>query len=85
MCEREAIAEYLVKQNAGTDLKDNDGDAPSDLCKANWPWMQHVGKQIDWWFISLRLLPAEVIFGKFLVDVYVYVLTIKTLYLFQIY
>lgn len=29
--------------------------------------------------------PAEVIFGKFLVDVYVYVLTLQTFYLFQIY
>lgn len=55
VCEREAIAECLVKQNAGTDLKDNDGDSPSDLCKANWPWMRSVGKQIDWLFISLRL------------------------------
>ncbi|KAB1205110.1 Acyl-CoA-binding domain-containing protein 2 [Morella rubra] len=47
MCEREAIAEYLVKQNADRDLKDNEDSSPSDLCEANWPWMQCAGKQID--------------------------------------
>ncbi|KAE8076585.1 hypothetical protein FH972_015224 [Carpinus fangiana] len=44
VCEREAIAEYLVKENAATDIKDNDGNYPSDLCEANWPWMQVEGK-----------------------------------------
>jgi ankyrin repeat protein len=47
VCEREAIAEYLVKQNAETYIKDNDGNSPSDLCEANWSWMQFAGKQID--------------------------------------
>lgn len=47
VCEREAIAEYLVKENAETDIKDNEGNSPSDLCEANWPWMQFAGKQID--------------------------------------
>lgn len=48
VCEREAIAKYLVKQNADTDLKDNDGNTPSDLCEANWPWLKCEGKQINW-------------------------------------
>jgi hypothetical protein len=47
VCEREAIAEYLVKENAATNIKDNDGNSLSDLCEANWPWMQVAGKQID--------------------------------------
>jgi ankyrin repeat protein len=47
VCEREAIAEYLRKENAATDIKDNDGNSPSDLCEANWPCMQVAGKQID--------------------------------------
>lgn len=40
MCEREAIAEYLVKQNADTGIKDNEGSTPSDLCDSNWPWLK---------------------------------------------
>lgn len=40
VCERDAIAEYLVKQNADTGVKDNDGNTPCDLCESNWPWMR---------------------------------------------
>lgn len=40
VCEREGIAEYLVKKNADTNVKDNDGNSPSDLCESNWPWLQ---------------------------------------------
>lgn len=43
-CEREAIAEYLVKHKADTDLKDNDGSSPRDICTSNWPCMQQVGE-----------------------------------------
>lgn len=41
VCDREAIAEFLVKQNADTDLKDDDGNAAYDLCDVKWPWLQH--------------------------------------------
>lgn len=45
MCEREAIAEYLVKHNADIHSKDNDESSPLDICKPNWPCMQqHVGE-----------------------------------------
>ena len=40
VCEREAIAKYLVKKNAATDLKDEDGNTPYDLCDIKWPWLQ---------------------------------------------
>ncbi|KAK9939815.1 hypothetical protein M0R45_016500 [Rubus argutus] len=40
VCEREGIAKYLVKKNADTNVKDNDGNSPSDLCESNWPWRQ---------------------------------------------
>lgn len=40
MCDREGVAEYLVKQNADTGAKDNDGSSPCDLCESNWPWLQ---------------------------------------------
>ncbi|KAF9603978.1 hypothetical protein IFM89_039332 [Coptis chinensis] len=41
VCEREGIAEFLVNHGADKKLKDNDGYSPCDLCKLNWPWMQH--------------------------------------------
>lgn len=36
VCDREAIAELLVKHNADKDVKDNDGKAPLDLCEPAW-------------------------------------------------
>lgn len=44
VCEREAIAEYLVKHNADADLKDNDGDSSRDMCESNWSCMQPAEK-----------------------------------------
>ena len=46
MCDREAIAEYLVKHNADTYSKDNDGSSPRDICESKWPCLQHVGEVI---------------------------------------
>ncbi|KAF9616443.1 hypothetical protein IFM89_029697 [Coptis chinensis] len=40
MCDREGVAEFLVKQNADRDVKDNDGKSPCDLCASNSSWMQ---------------------------------------------
>lgn len=40
VCEREAKAELLVKKNAGKDIKDDDGNFPSDLCDPSWPLIQ---------------------------------------------
>lgn len=40
VCEREGIAEFLVKHNASTAIKDNDGLSPLDHCEANWPFMK---------------------------------------------
>jgi len=40
LCDREAIAEYLVKHNADVDVRDNDGTSPSELCEKNWRFMQ---------------------------------------------
>lgn len=42
VCEREAIADYLVKHNADPDLKDDDGSSSRDICRPNWPCMQPV-------------------------------------------
>lgn len=39
VCDREAIAELLVKHNADKDVKDNDGNTPVDLCESAWKWM----------------------------------------------
>lgn len=47
VCEREAIAEYLVKHNADVGIKDNDGVSPSDLCEKNWPWMRPTDKVVE--------------------------------------
>lgn len=41
VCEREAIAEFLVKQNADTNLEDNDGKSARDLCEVDWPCLRH--------------------------------------------
>ncbi|KAL6972126.1 hypothetical protein U1Q18_031813 [Sarracenia purpurea var. burkii] len=41
VCDREAIVKFLVKQNARTDLKDNDGNTPYDLDDMKWPWLQN--------------------------------------------
>ncbi|KAK9145664.1 hypothetical protein Sjap_005567 [Stephania japonica] len=41
-CDREAIAEFLVKQNADIASKDNDGCSPSDLCESAWPWVRKI-------------------------------------------
>lgn len=43
-CEREGIAEYLVKHNADINSKDNDGNSPRDICEPSWPCLQHVGE-----------------------------------------
>ncbi|KAI3705885.1 hypothetical protein L1987_76134 [Smallanthus sonchifolius] len=40
VCERESIAELLVKKNAATDVKDDDGNYPFDLCDSKWSWIQ---------------------------------------------
>lgn len=40
MCDRKVIAEYLVQQNADTNIKDSDGSTPSDLSESKWTWMQ---------------------------------------------
>ena len=40
VCERENIAEMLVKRKAAKDIKDDDGNYPCDLCDSNWPWIQ---------------------------------------------
>lgn len=47
VCEREDIAEYLVKNHADVTVKDNDGSTPCDICEASWPWMQPESKQIS--------------------------------------
>ena len=44
VCEREDIAEFLVKQNADKDIQDDDVNSPVDLCESDWPWLQHAGK-----------------------------------------
>lgn len=40
-CEREAIAEYLVKHSADINSKDNEGSSSRDICSSKWPFMQH--------------------------------------------
>lgn len=40
VCERESIAKFLVKENADTEMKDDDDNCPRDLCDLNWPWMK---------------------------------------------
>jgi len=40
-CEREAIAEYLVKHSADIHSEDNDGSSSRDICSSKWPFMQH--------------------------------------------
>jgi len=40
-CEREAIAEYLVKHSADVHSEDNDGSSSRDICSSKWPFMQH--------------------------------------------
>jgi ankyrin repeat protein len=40
VCEREALAEFLVKQKADTTIKDEDGNSPLDLCESEWSWMR---------------------------------------------
>ena len=42
VCDRQAIAEYLVKHNADVHVKDNEGASPSGLCEKSWPCMQAV-------------------------------------------
>lgn len=45
VCEREDIAELLVKHNADIDMKDEDGNCPRDLCDLKWPWLQHTATE----------------------------------------
>ena len=40
ICKRGAIIEFLVKQYADMDVKDNDGNSPCDLCEKNWSWLE---------------------------------------------
>lgn len=40
VCEREDIAEFLVKHGADVEIKDNEGDCPRDVCELHWPWLQ---------------------------------------------
>jgi hypothetical protein len=40
-CERESIAEYLVKHSADIHSEDNDGSSSRDICSSKWPFMQH--------------------------------------------
>lgn len=40
VCDRKSLAELLVKKHAATDIKDDDGNYPSDLCDSKWPWIQ---------------------------------------------
>lgn len=47
VCDREAIAQFLVKQNADIGMKDNDGNSPCHVCESDWPWMLHAAKGTD--------------------------------------
>lgn len=47
VCDREAIAKYLVKHGADSNVKDDDGTSPSELCEKNWPWMQPTGEVVE--------------------------------------
>lgn len=47
VCDREGIAEFLVKQSASMDIKDNDGNAPRDVCESDWPWMRSAAMHAD--------------------------------------
>lgn len=44
MCERTGIAELLVKHGADIELKDDEGNAPKDLCETRWPGLELVTK-----------------------------------------
>lgn len=39
LCDREAIAELLVRHNADTDIKDNDCSSPGDICSSKWAFI----------------------------------------------
>lgn len=47
VCDRETIAEFLVKQKANTASKDDEGNSPLDLCETGWPWLRDSAKQTD--------------------------------------
>uniref|UniRef100_A0A453DH89 Uncharacterized protein n=1 Tax=Aegilops tauschii subsp. strangulata TaxID=200361 RepID=A0A453DH89_AEGTS len=40
LCEREDIAELLVKHHADLQIKDGDGNTAQDLCSSAWPFMK---------------------------------------------
>ena len=39
VCEREDIAELLVKHHADLEIKDEDGNTARDLCPSSWSFM----------------------------------------------
>ena len=39
VCEREYIAELLVKHHADLEIKDEDGNTARDLCPSSWSFM----------------------------------------------
>ena len=39
LCEREDIAELLVKHHADLQIKDEDGSTPQDLCPSSWSFL----------------------------------------------
>lgn len=47
VCEREALAQFLMRQNADIDIKDNDGNTPRDICDSDWPWMKCPAEKTD--------------------------------------
>lgn len=47
VCERTAIAELLVKHGADIEVKDNEGNAPRDLCESGWPGLKLISKTAD--------------------------------------
>ena len=44
VCERTAIAELLVKHGADVELRDDEGNAPRDLCGSRWSGLELVTK-----------------------------------------
>lgn len=40
VCEREAIAKYLVEHGADANIADNDGATPLKLCPPHWVWLR---------------------------------------------
>lgn len=47
VCERTTIAELLVKHGADIEVKDDEGNAPRDLCESRWSGLELVTKGAD--------------------------------------